>query len=163
MRADNSRHLIAAAQQRAKQTRTRALRALRRLDDTGTAVTFEAVAREAGVSRSWLYSQAALRAEIQALRVRTRPSSSAQLTPRRQAATARAAAGCLPRPDAPVRARPPAGVGGPRRWRPAAAGSVALRTTAGCGRGVLGSRLVGRLGCRAMIGRRRPRGRRPRR
>src|SRR5680860_1802361 len=87
MRADNSRHLIAAAQQRAKQTRTRALRALRRLDDTGTAVTFEAVAREAGVSRSWLYSQADLRAEIQALRVRTRPSSSAQLTPRRQAAT----------------------------------------------------------------------------
>src|SRR5664279_1215602 len=52
MRADKSRHLIDAAQQRAEQTRTRAMRALRRLDDTGTAVTFEAVAREAGVSRS---------------------------------------------------------------------------------------------------------------
>lgn len=47
MRADNSRHLVVAAQQRSEQTRTRALRALRRLDGTGTAVTFEAVAREA--------------------------------------------------------------------------------------------------------------------
>lgn len=87
MRADNSRHIIAAAQQRGERTRDRALRALRRLDDTGVAVTFEAVAREARVSRSWLYSQAALRAEIQALRDRTRPPSSAPPTPRRQAAT----------------------------------------------------------------------------
>lgn len=86
MRADNSQHLVVAAQQRAEQTRTRALRALRRLDDTGTAVTFEAVAREAGVSRSWLYSQADLRAEIQALRTRTQ-SPSPPSTPQRQAAT----------------------------------------------------------------------------
>lgn len=86
MRADNSRHLVVAAQQRAEQTRTRALRALRRLDDTGIAVTFEAVAREAGVSRSWLYSQADLRAEIQALRTRTQSPSSPP-TPQRQAAT----------------------------------------------------------------------------
>lgn len=87
MRADNSRHLILAAQQRTEQTRTRAMRALRRLDDTGAAVTFEAVAREAGVSRSWLYTQADLRAEIHALRARTRPVPSAPLTPKRQAAT----------------------------------------------------------------------------
>ena len=87
MRADNSRHLIDAAQQRAEETRTRALRTLRRLDDTGVVVTFEAVAREAGVSRSWLYSQADLRAEIQALRARTTPAPSAPLTPKRQAAT----------------------------------------------------------------------------
>ena len=87
MRADNSRHLIAAAQQRAEQTRTRALRALRRLDDTGIAITFEAVAREAGVSRSWLYSQADLRAEIQALRDRTQPAPPAPMTPKRQRAT----------------------------------------------------------------------------
>jgi small-conductance mechanosensitive channel len=86
MRADNSRHLVVAAQQRAEHTRTRALRALRRLDGTGTAVTFEAVAREAGISRSWLYSQADLRAEIQALRTRTRSPSSPP-TPQRQAAT----------------------------------------------------------------------------
>jgi small-conductance mechanosensitive channel len=88
MRADNSRHLAAAAQHRAEQTRTRALRALRRLDGTGIAVTFEAVAREAGVSRSWLYSQPDLRAEIQALRTRTQSrSSSPPPTPQRQAAT----------------------------------------------------------------------------
>lgn len=85
MRADNSRHLLLAAQQRAEQTRARALRALRRLDDTGAAVTFEAVAREARVSRSWLYNQADLRAEIQALRTRTQASASP--TPRRQSAT----------------------------------------------------------------------------
>ena len=86
MRADNSRHLVVAAQQRAEQTRTRALRALRRLDDTGTAVTFEAVAREAAVSRSWLYGQADLRAEIEMLRTRTQSPSSSP-TPQRQAAT----------------------------------------------------------------------------
>jgi small-conductance mechanosensitive channel len=86
MRADNSRHLVVAAQQRAEQTRSRALRALRRLDGTGTAITFEAVAREAGVSRSWLYSQTDLRAEIQALRTRTQ-SPSPPPTPQRQAAT----------------------------------------------------------------------------
>jgi len=87
MRADNPRHLVVAAQQRAEQTRTRALRAIRRLDGTGTAVTFEAVAREAGVSRSWLHSQADLRAEIQALRTRTQSPSSPPPTPQRQAAT----------------------------------------------------------------------------
>lgn len=87
MRADNSHHLIAAARERAEQTRTRALRALRRLDETGVAVTFDAVAREAGVSRSWLYGQADLRAEIEALRTRTRPSSPAPMTPQRQRAS----------------------------------------------------------------------------
>lgn len=86
MRADNSGHLLAAARQRAEQTRTRALRALRRLDETGAPVTFEAVAREAGVSRSWLYGQADLRAEIQTLRTRHQPPP-ASLTPQRQRAT----------------------------------------------------------------------------
>lgn len=87
MRADNSHHLIAAAQARAEQTRARALRALRRLDDAGVAVTFEAIAREAGVSRSWLYGQDDLRAEIQALRTRSRPSSPTPMPPQRQAAS----------------------------------------------------------------------------
>jgi hypothetical protein len=87
MRADNSHHLIAAAQDRAEQTRSRALRALRRLDQAGIAVTFEAVAREAGVSRSWLYTQADLRDEIQALRARHQPTPSAPRTPQRQAAS----------------------------------------------------------------------------
>ena len=87
MRADNSRHLIAAARKRAEQTRAHALRALRRLDDTGKTITFEAVASEAGVSRSWLYSQPDIRAEIRALRTRRQPESRAPLTPQRQRAT----------------------------------------------------------------------------
>ncbi len=87
MRADNSRHLTTAARERAEQTRTRALRALRRLDDTGKPITFQAVAAEASVSRSWLYSQHDLRAEIQALRTRRQPSSPASLPPQRQRAT----------------------------------------------------------------------------
>lgn len=87
MRADNTRPLIAAARDRAEQTRSRALRALRRLDQAGTAITFEAVAREAGVSRSWLYSQADLRDQIQALRARHQPTPSTPRTPQRQAAS----------------------------------------------------------------------------
>ena len=74
MRADNSRHLIAAAQQRAEQraeqTRRKALAALRRLDNTGRPISFDNVAREARVSRSWLYTQADVRSEIERLRGR---------------------------------------------------------------------------------------------
>jgi hypothetical protein len=87
MRADNSHHLIAAAQHRAEQTRSRALRALRRLDQTGIAITFEAVAREAGVSRSWLYNQVDLRDQIQALRARHQPTPPTPRPPQRQAAS----------------------------------------------------------------------------
>lgn len=87
MRADNSQHLIAAARRRTEQTRTRALHALRRLDNAGVAVTFKAIAREAGVSRSWLYGQADLRTEIEALRTRSRSSSPASSTPQRQRAS----------------------------------------------------------------------------
>ncbi len=70
MRADNSRHVIAAARRRAGQTRQRAVAALRRMDAAGQRITFDAVAREAGVSRSWLYAQDDLRAEIGRLRQR---------------------------------------------------------------------------------------------
>lgn len=87
MRADNSRHLIAAARERADQTRRRALQALKRLDAVGTPITFEAVAREANVSRSWLYAQPDLRAQIQTLRTHNQPASTPSPTPRRQRAT----------------------------------------------------------------------------
>ena len=70
MRADNSRHVIAAAHRRAEQTRQRAVTALRRMDGTGQRITFDAVSRAAGVSRSWLYAQDDLRAEIERLRQR---------------------------------------------------------------------------------------------
>lgn len=86
MRADNSRHLAIAARARAEQTRAKALRALRALDEAGHAVTFEAVAREAGVSRSWLYSQPGIRAQIDQLRNR-RPSARTTITPQRQRAS----------------------------------------------------------------------------
>ena len=49
-------------------SRHRAVEALRHLDATGVAVTFTSVARAAAVSRSWLYRQDDLRAEIDRLR-----------------------------------------------------------------------------------------------
>ena len=68
MRADNTRHIIAAARQRRELTRAKAVQALRVLDADGSPVTFEAVAAAAGVSRSWLYAQPDIRAEIERLR-----------------------------------------------------------------------------------------------
>lgn len=87
MRADNSRHVIAAARRRAEQTRQRASAALRRMDATGQRITFDAVAREAGISRSWLYAQDDLRAQIERLRQR-HPATAAALPPQRQQASA---------------------------------------------------------------------------
>ena len=87
MRADNSRHLIKSAQQRAEQTRRRAVAALRRMDATGKPITFESVAREAGVSRSWLYAQADLRHEVERLRARHQPPPSTAVPPDRQRAS----------------------------------------------------------------------------
>ncbi|TDD06801.1 transposase [Nonomuraea deserti] len=76
MRADNTRHLIAAARQRTEDTRRRALAALRRMDATGKPINFDTVSREARVSRSWLYAQDDLRAEIRRLRERSpRPAN----------------------------------------------------------------------------------------
>ncbi|WP_425568700.1 DUF6262 family protein [Nonomuraea antimicrobica] len=72
MRADNSHHLVAAAKERSRSTREKATRALRRLDATGRPITIETVAREAGVSRSWLCSQPDLRTEIDKLRASAR-------------------------------------------------------------------------------------------
>ena len=85
MRADNSRHVTAAARRRAEQTRERAVAALRRMDATGQRISFDAVARHAGVSRSWLYTQDDLRAEIERLRQRHPAASPAP--PQRQRAS----------------------------------------------------------------------------
>ena len=68
MRPDNTTPIIAAARRRHELTRAKAIRASRELSHAGTPVTFEAVARHAGVSRSWLYAQPGIRAEIQQLR-----------------------------------------------------------------------------------------------
>jgi hypothetical protein len=53
MRADNSHHIVTAARRRAAATRRRAIAALRRIDNAGQAISFDAVAREGKVSRSW--------------------------------------------------------------------------------------------------------------
>jgi hypothetical protein len=68
MRADNTIHLTTAARRRHELTRSRTIRALRELDAAGGPVPFEIVARSAGVSRSWLYTQPDIRAEIERLR-----------------------------------------------------------------------------------------------
>jgi len=59
-----------AAAARHRRAVERAERALGELDAEGAAVSFQSVARRAGVSRQWLYTQPTLRAEIERLRVR---------------------------------------------------------------------------------------------
>jgi hypothetical protein len=88
MRPDNTAAIIAAAQRRRELTRAKAIRALRELDHAGTPVSFEAVARAAGVSRSWLYGQPDLRAEIQNLREATRRAPAPPVPARQRASDA---------------------------------------------------------------------------
>ncbi|MDP8909604.1 MAG: DUF6262 family protein [Chloroflexota bacterium] len=57
-----------AAAARHRRAVQRAEQALRELDGEGAQVSFQAVARRAGVSRQWLYTQPALRTEIERLR-----------------------------------------------------------------------------------------------
>ena len=87
MRADNSHHIVTAARRRATATRRRAVAALRRMDNAGQAISFDAVAREGQVSRSWLYSQPDLRAEIERLRARPAPAPVGPHIPDRQRAS----------------------------------------------------------------------------
>ncbi len=88
MRADNTRHVIAAAHRRSQAAHDRAVAALRRMDDTGIAISFDAVAREASVSRSWLYNHPDLRAEIQRLRQRGRAGSGPRIPDRQRSSDA---------------------------------------------------------------------------
>lgn len=88
MRADNSRHIVAAAGSRHEYTRAKAIKALREIDAAGTAVTFGIVARAAGVSRSWLYTQPDLRAEIERLRTERERASDDPVPARQRASDA---------------------------------------------------------------------------
>lgn len=88
MPADNSQHIIAAARKRSRDTHRRAVAALRRMDTTGQAVTFEAVAREAGVSRSWLYNEPDLRVEINRLRQNRRTPAGPRIPDRQRTSDA---------------------------------------------------------------------------
>jgi hypothetical protein len=84
MRADNTEQLITAARRRHEFTRSKTIRALRELDDTGTMITFETVARKAQVSRSWLYTQPDIRAEIERLRASGRRTALVPLPARQR-------------------------------------------------------------------------------
>jgi hypothetical protein len=88
VRADNSRHIVQAARNRHEYTRDKAIQALREIETAGTPVTFDAVARTAKVSRSWLYSQQDLRTEIERLRAAVRRAGSAPLPARQRASDA---------------------------------------------------------------------------
>jgi hypothetical protein len=87
MRADNSRHIVTAARDRATATRRRAVAAIRRMDNAGQPISFDAVAREGQVSRSWLYNQPDLRTEIEQLRARRDPGPTRHRLPDRQRAS----------------------------------------------------------------------------
>ena len=88
MPADNTHHLTEAARRRAQATRRRAVAALRRMDTSGLPVTIDALAREADVSRSWIYSQPDLRAEAARLRDRPRPATGRAVPDRQRASDA---------------------------------------------------------------------------
>jgi septal ring factor EnvC (AmiA/AmiB activator) len=89
MRPDNSRHLVTAAKRRHELARAKAIRAIRELGRAGSVpISFESVARAAGVSRSWLYTQPDLREEIQRLRAATAAAKTAPMVPHQQKATA---------------------------------------------------------------------------
>lgn len=88
MRADNTAHLITAAARRHELARSKAIRAIRELDSAGTAVTFETVARTAQVSRSWLYTQPDIHAEVQRLRDLSRRAPKTTVPPHHRSSDA---------------------------------------------------------------------------
>jgi hypothetical protein len=89
MRPNNSCHLVTAARRRHEFARAKAIRAIRELDRAGSIpITFESVARTAGVSRSWLYTQPDLRDEIQRLRMATAAARTTPTVPDQQKASA---------------------------------------------------------------------------
>lgn len=83
----NPTPIVTAARRRRELTRAKAIKALRELDRAGTPITFELVARAAGVSRSWLYTQPDIRTDIKRLRDTTRRAPTPPI-PAAQRATA---------------------------------------------------------------------------
>ena len=80
-------HLATAAQAKRAVALGRAEVALRDIARTGEPVSFQAVARHAGVSRQWLYKQPQLRSEIERLRT-ARPAAKPALPPAERATEA---------------------------------------------------------------------------
>ena len=79
--------LSEAAARRHELTRSRTVQALRELDRSGTPVTFAGVAKTAGVSRSWLYTQPDISSQIRRLRQNTSSAGSAGAIPAGQRTT----------------------------------------------------------------------------
>ncbi|MGH3192274.1 MAG: DUF6262 family protein [Streptosporangiaceae bacterium] len=79
--------LSEAAARRHELTRSRAVQALRELDRAGSPVTFAGVAKTAGISRSWLYTQPDISSQIRRLRQETNAAGSAGGVPAAQRAT----------------------------------------------------------------------------
>ena len=86
--ADNHDRLIKAARARQAATLHRATQALRRIDRHGEEISFSAVAKAARVSRSWLYRQPQIRAQIQHLRAKHQSDSRRQVPAAQRASTA---------------------------------------------------------------------------
>ncbi len=81
-RVDNSHHLMRAALVRHQAATARARAAIEAIDRDALPLTFVAVARAAGVSRGWLYSQPELRDTIIRLRA-DRPDTPSVPSPER--------------------------------------------------------------------------------
>ncbi len=79
--------LSEAAARRHELTRSRAVQALRELDRAGVPVTFAGVAKTAGISRSWLYTQPDISSQIRRLRQAANATGSAGGVPAAQRAT----------------------------------------------------------------------------
>jgi len=79
--------LSEAAARRHELTRSRTVQALRELDRSGTPVTFAGVAKAAGASRSWLYTQPDISSQIRRLRQNTSSAGSAGAIPAGQRTT----------------------------------------------------------------------------
>jgi hypothetical protein len=79
--------LSEAASRRHELTRARAVQSLRELDRAGIHVTFAGVARAAGISRSWLYTQPDISSQIRRLRHQADGAGAAGAVPASQRAT----------------------------------------------------------------------------
>jgi hypothetical protein len=91
--ADNSHHLAAASARRSTEARRRAENALLALRNSGQTATVSRLAKEAGVARSWLYTQPDLIAALRQLAgqqpPRSAPTTEQSLRVRLAAAQAR--------------------------------------------------------------------------
>lgn len=80
MLADNSSYLRAAARSKHEATRRRALVSLAKLEADGKRVTVTALAKDAGVARSWIYTQPDLMERIATTPERPADSAASRTT-----------------------------------------------------------------------------------